>query len=269
MRYKMLVIDLDGTLLNDDKNISNENAYALKKAIDKGVKVVLCSGRARISIDRYLKQLDLINKENYLVAHNGALIIKLDSNEYLLERKIKLEYVKELLKYVENRNINTQIYLGDTIYVDKITDRLEFERSKLNMNIEIVSKLAEDIDFDIHKISFFGEYEELCKTKENIELKYENTFNLFFSDPTFIEVSDIYSSKGIAIDFLAKKLKYSKDEIISIGDSFNDLSMLKMGGLSVAVSNAPQEIKNNVLYVTNNTNNENAIKEVIEKFIIV
>jgi len=268
MNYKMLVTDMDDTLLMDDLTISKENKEAISKALEAGVRVILCSGRATNSMAKYVKELELNKKEEYAISYNGAVIFDIRTLEHIYEENISHEDAKFLFEIGKKNNLFVQTYQDDYVYVEKKTPYSDRYAKISGLEVKEVGDLSKWLKGDVIKVLFQGEKEKLDQLAKELKPVLEGRFHMFFSKPTYLEFTNIHVNKGLTVKRLREKLGLKKDEVICVGDSFNDLYMIKEGGLGVAVANAHPAIRQEADYITKSSNNEHAIKEVIEKFIL-
>ena len=264
--YKAVFLDLDDTLLDNEKNISNENKEAIKYVKEKGGLVCIASGR---SIEATKKYKNLSDASRYIIYSNGAGIFDCDANEKLFLADIEKGICLVLYKYSVENDIGIRI---DTPYGRFISDE------KYALKLDIVFKPEEGeniiIDNDVLQISFLSEEEEkrskvIDFVNENIPktVKIENVFKTGYSEEFFaINLINTNVSKGNAIYGLCKFLKIDINDVIAIGDGLNDISMIKMAGLGVAMENGTPEAKAIADEITT-TNLENGVAKVLrEKF---
>lgn len=268
MIYKMIAIDMDDTLLNDELKISKENKEAIQKAVEKGIKIVLCSGRASISINSFLEELNLKDNNQYGISYNGAIIFNAKSLKIMNQENVALEYAQYLFSLAKKENIYVQTYQGNNLLVEKSNYYTKRYVTQTGVKPVEIGDFSIGIKDDVIKILFQDEHEKLIKTAERLKAWTKGKLHMFFSKPYYLEFTSIKANKGLAVNKLGQKLGFKKENIICIGDSFNDLYMIEEAGLGVAVANAHPDIKKYADYVTKNDNNHHAIKEVIEKFIL-
>lgn len=263
--YKAVFLDLDDTLLDTEKNVSNENKEAIKYVKEKGGMVFIASGR---SIEVTKKYKNLAEASNYIIYSNGAGIFDCDANDKLFSADIEKEIVFKLYNFALENDIGIRI---DTPYGRYINGE------KYALKLDIVFKEDGEkiiIDNDILQISFLSENEEK-RTKaiefvnENIPktVKIENIFKTGYENEFFaINLVNTNVSKGNAMSGLCKFLKINIEDVIAIGDGLNDISMIKMAGLGVAMENAESEVKEVADEITS-TNLENGVAKILkEKF---
>lgn len=264
MSYKLLVLDLDDTLLSDDLSISEGNIRAIRQAKEKGLHVVLCSGRPMKSMMPAANQLNIHDGEDYIVSYNGAVINQFDGT-CILYKQIEGEWLERFIDYGRAANIDVQLYAED-LTVEKYTDRTKHYEGLTGFPANIVNDLKE-IKTSIKVLYNHLVAEELEALRVKLVKECGDQFNIFYSKPYYIEVLNKEVSKGLAVEYLARKMSIKREEIIAIGDGFNDLSMIEYAGLGVAVANAPEGVKASANYITKSNNNESAVLEVYNKYI--
>ncbi len=269
MKYKLIAIDMDGTLLDSENNVSNRTKEAIIKAKEKGVHVVLSTGRILKSALYYSKQLEL---KNPIVASNGGIMIDEDEN-VIFKNPLDKRSIKEIIKLADDENVYCHLYDETRFYSSRrVQEVLDFY-SEANKSMSIELQLFNDIDeilnsenMNIYKLIFIDEdrqklqsFREKISTFENISISSSWSNN--------VEAMGLNVSKGNALKKLAEKLNIRIEEIMAIGDSENDLSMLNMAGLSIAMGNGAQNIKDKSDYITD-TNDNDGVAKAIEKFIL-
>lgn len=265
--YKIIAIDMDGTLLKNDKTISSENITTIKKATQNGIKVVLATGRPIKGIEKYLKQLNLISDSNYAVGFNGAVVENTGTHKVISEILLSTEDVKYIHKLSKDINVNIQIALKQSSIASKRNKYSELDARLNNITLKI-GNLEELSDNEhILKVMFIDDEYKMSygipKLPDDIYEKY----TVVRSEPWILEFMNKSANKGAGVEILAKKFGIAKSEIICIGDSFNDIHMIKYAGLGVVMGNALPEIKTYANYITK-TNEENGVAYVINKFIL-
>jgi len=293
--YKLLVLDMDGTLLGDNLKISKENIRAIKKAKQQGVKVVIASGRSIQGIEKYLEELDLISDDNYSVVCSGSLVMNNTKEKIIQCDPLSHEDVRYVFNLVKQLNITLNMYSKESILIhsknyfskiDSIANNLPLKVMDFNSLAKdtVVNKIMlinEDLSMieDIQKIfpsiiiddltieAKLGYNKELFKDISKLPMEFLQKFTVSKVAPFIVEVIKKNSSKRSGIEKLAQKLKIKPHEVICIGDSGNDKEMIEYAGLGVAMGNAFPEIKEIADYVTY-TNEENGVAHVIDKFIL-
>lgn len=274
MKYKIVAVDMDGTLLNDDKHISDYNLEMINKAVNSGVKFVIASGRIPAGLKFYE---DTVSKNQPMICCNGSIILD-DNKQTIYSNCIDKESILKVIDVLrEYKDTYYHFYSEDIIYGEQFDFAIEkfykFNRKtdrKLRMEIRIIGDAKEYIkntNSDINKIVVVDKdlkyLDELRKRLDDIP-GIETTK----SDISNIEIGSKGSNKGNGLRLLASHYDIPLEECIAIGNDENDISMIECAGLGVAVKNAREYIKGHAGYVTEKDNNNGAIGEVIEKFIL-
>lgn len=273
LKYKMIAMDMDGTLLNNKKEISETTRNILKRASEKGVKLVVCTGRIFTSAKVYA---GLIGTKAPIIASNGAYIREKDREEIIFERCLPDEIVKRVIEISEGYGLLPHVFTSNTIYTKKLVyfsanykrwnDTLpENERVKINL-VEDLGIAFEENSGNILKVVVADDnFENVLRAKK--EIKENIDASIFSSAHNNFEVMASNISKGYAVERIAKYYGIDRDEIICIGDNENDISMIEYAGLGVAMGNATDELKGIADYITD-TNEEDGVAKVIEKFVL-
>ncbi|PKM66013.1 MAG: hypothetical protein CVU95_12905 [Firmicutes bacterium HGW-Firmicutes-2] len=264
MKYKLIAIDLDDTLLNDQLEISTENKKAIIEMENIGIHVVFCSGRAKASMMKYVKEVGIHDKEDYIISYNGAVIDRFDG-ERVFYKPINKENLIELIDIGRVHNIDTQLYT-DEIMVEKYTEKTKLYEELSGLPIKVVGDLKE-VDESIKVLYNHVAGEALEKLRLELTDKFGHSFNIFYSKSHYVEVLHKEANKGLAVKNLAESLGIGREEIVAIGDGFNDVAMIEYAGLGIAVKNAHDGVKTKADYITVSDNNNSPIWEVYEKFI--
>lgn len=269
----MICLDMDGTLLNDRKEISSENKQAIEKAKAAGVKVIICTGRLFESAVYYDGYLGL---NNPIISANGAYIKDRKSGEVIYKAKLGKENCFQILKVLRKYNIAPNFQTPYGVYTEennpgyemylKINKELPEDRKmKINL-VENWDKTFNEQEEDILKcIAIEQDIEKLKKAKN--ELLNNSQFEIASSFRNNFEVMTAGISKGRGVEKLAAYYGFHREEVICVGDNENDLSMIEYAGLGVAMGNGEEFVKSKANYITG-LNNEHGVAQVIEKFIL-
>ena len=289
--YKLIAIDLDGTLLNEYSMIPESTIEVLRKAKDLGVEIVLASGRPANSIITFAKNIGI---DNYLIAGNGSLLYDIQNEENIFDEFFNKEQALQIADICDENSVYYNAYTEREIVADSLKyNVLIYEKENLTKpegqrtHINIVPNIREYISdsscdeylkmtiCDESKIVFDNVLRKLEQV-DNIEiLKPEWMSKKYFKHGTsefslqyyFSEITKKDINKWVALEELAKRLNIKREEIIAIGDNVNDEAMIKNAGLGIAMENATDEIKNIADYITDSYTDE-GVKKAIEKFII-
>ncbi len=267
---KLLCFDLDGTLLRDDKSIPQNNIEAVKRAINAGCSVSIVTGRSYNSSIQIAKELDLIQENCYLISFQGNAVFSLWDHKLIYESGLQKKEVVSILKDLNANGLYGHTFDYDGIISNDDCTNLRLYNSIASEPVTFLDnwdKLKDRIYPKVIAIDFSSSKGLEHYQKKNLEIYEKQRIACFFSDPKFLEFTAISSSKGNAVLELAKHLKIATEDIISIGDERNDISMISAAGIGCAVANARSEAKEVADYITENNNNQGAVAEVIERFI--
>ncbi|MCB2290447.1 Cof-type HAD-IIB family hydrolase [Clostridium sp. CS001] len=273
MEYKLICIDMDGTLLNDKKIVSEENIKAIRLAYEKGVRIAVCTGRIFTSADFFS---EILGVKSPVIASNGAFIMEKDKGEVVYKATLGVEKCKKLLAMFRKHDIYPHYYTSDTVFTEKLVYSSSFyvEVNKTlpkDKQVKIVVVKDWDEVFKTYENEIFkgiGVDENIEKIKEiKASLRNMDEFEVVSSRFNNFEAMNKCVSKGNAVEILANFYGITREQIICIGDSENDLSMIKFAGLGVAMGNADEEVKAAAQYITE-SNNCDGVARVIEKFVL-
>lgn len=265
--YKLIALDMDGTLLNEEKQISPANYEAIQQAREYGVKVVLASGRPLVGFKKYLEELNLVSADDYAVAFNGALVQSAEGNEIVSKTTLTLEDYKYLYELSKELKVNIHALTDNSVIAPKDNEytRLESEMNNIPCNIIAVEEVA--CDTTIVKVMFIDEPDLIEEIIKKIPEAVANNYTIVRSAPFFLEFLHKSVNKGTGVAALARKLNIKQEEVICIGDAGNDIHMIKYAGLGVAMGNAFPEVKKIANFITK-TNDEDGVAHIINKFIL-
>lgn len=270
MVQKILFTDLDGTLLDDEKQISGENRKAIERAVAKGHRVVLASGRATGSVYRLVRKLGLDRPGCYAIAFNGAAVIRCDTGEALYEKGLDLELVAYLFKEAGKAGIHCQTYQDGYTLAEKKSEVLAY----YDRSTQGLSKVVPDVcgilttrppKVLLADLAHFDRLEAFRKAHEE---KLAGKLEATFSCPQYLEYLPLGVSKGYALAWLCDYLGISQENSVAAGDEANDLSMIRAAGVGAAMVNGVEALKAEADYVTQADNNHDGLAEIIQKFIL-
>ena len=264
--YKLIALDMDGTLLREDKTISDRTKKVIAKAVQKGVKVVLASGRPIEGLQRYLEELKLKSKEDYVMSFNGSVIQNACTKEIISKNILKGSHLKELYALSKVIGVNIHAFSNQGCITPRMNEYSQLEGSINGIEVNEVNFDMISEEEDIIKIMFIDPEEVLEKAIKEIPQAIFEKYTVVRSAPFFLEFLNKASSKGTGVKALAEHLGIKQEEVICIGDAGNDLDMIQFAGLGVAMGNAFEEVKEAADYITHD-NEEDGVAHVIEKFI--
>ena len=244
MKYKLIVMDMDGTLTNSQKEISPLTKYALIEAQKLGAKLVLASGRPTPGLYKEAKELKRDVYGGYLLSYNGAYICDYPGHNELYSCTIPQKYVLPIINNAKALNLNIMVHKGENVVADREdTYKLQYEASACNMGIEIVKDLRDFMDYEPNKFLISAPEAYLKEHFDDFRIPFGDMLSIYTSAPFYIEVVPNGIDKGASLEKIANELHVSSNEIIAFGDEMNDLTMLQYAGHGVAMGNAVKPIK--------------------------
>ncbi len=264
MAIKLIACDLDDTLLSHELKITEENLEAIKKIKEAGVEFILCSGRPKWAMERFISIVDEVIPSNYGVAYNGSTVYN-PEHEIMFSNILEEDVVSRLIDISRDWDICLQLYEDEEFYVEKY-DKYTKEYQKISDMKLVIKENLKDIKWT-YKALFNYKSSEKLEDLRKLLLKEFPDLNIFYSKPEFLEVLSKGSNKGSAVKIVADILGVEREEVLCIGDGLNDLSMIEYAGIGIAMKNGNEELKKAADYISTRTNEESVIVEVYEKFI--
>ena len=289
--YKLIAIDLDGTLLDSYGQISEKNKNTIKKAINQGVEVVLTSGRSIMSVKNLA---DEINANNYIICGNGAMIYDLKKGEIIYGNLLNKNKVLQLIQICDENSIYYSVYTKNTIITKNLNYNVLFyhqEHANKPDNKQTHIQIVQDI-YNYILNSPEEEYIKLVVCDDN-NIIFNSIIKIlkgvkgvdvldvghmsrkiiksgteeFSIEYFYTEINNKNVDKWTALSYLIEKLGIKKEEVITIGDNVNDKIMIENAGLGVAMENSAPDIKQ-IADVVTSTNNENGVAKIIEEVML-
>lgn len=269
MKYKLLVLDVDGTLLNDEREISKRTLAALLKVQQMGVRIVLASGRPTYGLMPLAKTLELGNYGGFVLSYNGCQIIKAQNGEILFERRINPEMLPYLEKKARKNGFAIFTYHDDTLITDSPDNEYIKNEALLN-NLKIIreDEFSTAIDFAPCKCMLVSDKEKaLIGLEQHWEKRLAGTLDAFRSEPYFLEVVPCGVNKANTLGALLEHLGVTREEVTAVGDGVCDVTMLQLAGMGVAMGHSQDSVKVCADYVTA-SNEEDGVALAVEKLIL-
>lgn len=253
MNFEAIFIDLDGTLLTDDLTILPGSVNILKKLSDSGVLVCIVTARSPAASVHFYEQLGIVN--NPIICFNGALIQK--NNKILYEITIDSAIASKIINILKRHQISPSVYRHYDWFAES-PDRW------IREEIEITNSIFTEVNFNEffgqniqpNKLLGMAEPAKINAAQEYLKNSGFNDLNIHKSKPTYLEIMNNKASKRLGIQKLLEMINIDPEKIITIGDNYNDIDMLRFSKTSVAMGNAPNEVKKFATYITDTNNNE-------------
>ena len=242
MTKKLFAIDVDGTLQNSEHQVSEENAQAVRAACTKGHHIVLTTGKQYSAIEQHVTRLGLVDPQ---ITAGGAVITNPSDNKDIFRLGIPQALASEVVSVADEIGITTIAFRDNQTFTREINHDIDYMLTYGDPYPSLMQNL--EASFETLPLQI------MCIAYQNDEL-YENAFNIFYnrfhtrlgvrkSSPYYIEFTHPNVSKGNTLTWLAKHLNMPLASVVAIGDSFNDLSMFKIAGMSIAMGNSPEAVK--------------------------
>ncbi|AYG00624.1 Cof-type HAD-IIB family hydrolase [Lactococcus allomyrinae] len=266
-KIKLVALDLDGTLLNSSKEISRENIEAIDAARNKGVDVVLTTGRPLIAIQPFLKRLNMLDFDDYSVTFNGGLVQR-NTGQILSKKSFSYEEVEEIKFLTSRLDIPCDILSEEKVFVTKSPRVSEYET--LNKLLTFIKMDFNDVPREVvyNKIVSCTEREFLDESLKRIPDEFFSRFEIFKTQAKLLEFMPKGINKAYGLTQLIGQLDLQPENVMAMGDEANDLSMIAWAGFGVAMGNAVDSVKEQANIISSLTNDQNAVADMIEKYVL-
>jgi Cof subfamily protein (haloacid dehalogenase superfamily) len=266
--FRLLALDLDDTLLRSDLTISYRTRNAIKRAEAAGVTVVLASGRVPAAMEQFARLLGMHKRPGYLVCNNGTIIQESHTGNMVYEIRIDPATALSAYDLANAEGFPVQIYEDDILYVSRANEFTEYDQKITGLRQVVVENFRAMVGGGCYKLLIPGDPMLLNPLESIIRTYLGGDITLFTSKPYFLEILPAQTDKGTALARTAEMLGIKQEEVLAIGDSMNDEAMIRWAGMGVAMANSDERIKNIAALVTEKTNDDDGVAEVIEKYIL-
>lgn len=264
--FRAIALDLDGTLTNHDKVVTPRTRQALLQAESKGAIIILASGRPTYGIVPVAECLELEKRGGYILSYNGGNIVNAKTGEKLFSQFLPDAVIPILYKYAKEKNHALLGYAGNEIITEVPDDQYVKEESRINkMNIRKVDNLLDALEPHPTKLLMTGNPTDMIKAEEELVEILGEKMDIFRSAPFFLELVPKGIDKAQSLLRLLLKINLTPADLMAFGDGYNDLSMLKLAGVGVAMANAAPEVRADADYVTL-SNEEDGVAEALLHF---
>ncbi|MBE5951073.1 MAG: HAD family phosphatase [Lachnospiraceae bacterium] len=268
MKYKLLALDLDGTLTNSEKKVTEYTKNVLEEVMRCGVKIVLASGRPLLGISAIADYLELDRFGGYILAYNGGQIVECATKQVLFEKLVSSKYAKKICEVARASKVQPLTYYGKQVIAESDTDAfVQKEAYNNSTTIRVVEKLDEFVTWDVPKYMVVGEHKSLLEVQKALNVLFSGVLSIFFSEPYFLEVVPCGIEKATALALLTEHIGLTRESVMAIGDGLNDLPMLRYAGMPIAMANAYAEVKAEARYITL-SNDEDGVAKAVEALLL-
>lgn len=255
--YQMIALDLDGTLTNHEKVVTPKTREALLRAQERGAVIVLASGRPTYGIEPVAECLELESRGGYILSYNGGKIVDCKTREELYSKFLPADVIPVLYSYARSHGYALLGYVGNEIVTEMPFDEYVQEESRINkMPVRRVENLLANLEAHPTKLLMTGDPAKMIVAEEELSRLVGNRMDVFRSAPFFIELVPQGIDKAQSLLRLLGKLNLSQQDLMAFGDGYNDLSMLKLAAMGVAMENAAPEVRAEADWVTLSNEND-------------
>ena len=266
---KLIAIDMDGTLLNQRKQLLEETKQYFKDFHNKGTEtlLVLCTGRPESGIRPYLKDLGYLEENHYIISQNGANIYESLNGKRVMDAFLDSEEIQKWIELGKKHGVSVMGAGVDFYYSfdEEPTEWMEFDVKIVNGSLKRISK-EESLSTEFYKLLLLGDEKQLNEFETVIPDEWRDEFYVVRSQKYLIEVLTKGVNKAYGLKKLTAELNINQDEIVAIGDAANDIEMLEYAGLAIAMGNASEEVKA-IADIVTDTNENNGVIKAIDKLI--
>ena len=268
MRYRAIVLDLDGTLTNDAKEITPKVKESLLKAQKKGIRIILASGRPTFGIQKLADELVIGSHGGYVMAYNGGSIIEWSTKTTISNTTLSPDLVPELYDAARRHGCEILTYQGDGIAATSIKNKYVLHEAFINkMPLTQYDDFLNQIIYPINKCLITGNPKVVVQVEKELSEAMAGRMDVYRSAGFFLECVPSGIDKAASLQFILSLTGIEREEVIAVGDGYNDLSMIRYAGLGVAMANAAREVQDEADYITY-SNQEDGVAHVVEKFIL-
>ncbi len=239
-KFRLVAIDLDGTLVDAQNKIAEEDAQAVREAAAAGIEVVLASGRMHAATAAICTDLGI---ENPVVAYNGARVTDMRTGEVIFHQPLEKEHAAEIIESIEERGLHLNLYLDDVLHVREIDAWGKLYAERTGSVLVASGDLRQFVGTQPTKLLVIAEPERIKELYQEYAARYGEVMYVTITNPEYLEFMNKEVSKGKGLAKAAEYLGVPREQVLAIGDGFNDKAMLEWAGTAVAMGNAVDEVK--------------------------
>lgn len=266
MTIKLVALDLDDTLLDPNLRISEESVRSIQEVRKRGVRITISTGRMYASALPYALQLGI---DVPLITYQGACVKNSLSDEVLYFKPVPTQLAREVIKFFQSSGVHCHSYFGDRLVMESLTEEGKFYSRLAGVEATMADNLLDSLDTNAAlKIMAISNHEQkLLDMERKLNLKYGEKLHITRSKPYFLEVMHLEADKAKALEVIARHYQIARQDVMAIGDSYNDLEMIQWAGVGVAMGNAFQPVKDAADFVTA-SNEDEGVAKALRRFIL-
>jgi Cof subfamily protein (haloacid dehalogenase superfamily) len=261
----LIALDLDGTLLTTGKQVTPRTKRVLDALMNQGIKIVLATARPPRSVARFYKALDL---NTCVICYNGALVYDPPSRTVLAHHPIPMKTAQDIILYSRELcpEILTSAEVLDHWFTDRVSNEYQTETAK-EFKPDTLGPIESWLKMDVTKILLQGPQVYLTKIRSQLQTRHNKSLSMAQSENNLLQIMAGGVSKGSALKFVCEHYNIPIDRTIAVGDAQNDLDMLNLAGMAIAMPHSPEKVKEAADYITV-SNDEDGVAEALEKFLL-
>lgn len=266
--YRLIAMDLDGTLVNSDKVITPRTLSALRRAQDKGVRLAIATGRPVEGARHIVEELDMQHRGGCLVSYNGALVQDCTTGETLYEKPLPEEYVPRLLRTATDSNCAFVVYQGDRVLTtDASSEYVQYSGRNNRLPVKQATDFMKETVPPFYKGLIVGEPGRMASLRDSLIKEMDGALDFCLSEPFFLECLAQGVSKMGGVEKVMARMGINATEVMAFGDADNDVSMIRRAGLGVAMGNAHEQARR-VADIVTASNDADGVAEVVERYVL-
>lgn len=264
--YKLIALDIDGTLARNDRTVSQVTIDTLVEAQRRGVRVVIASGRPTYGIAPVADALRLAEFGGFVLAFNGGEIWNWQTRECLYSHTLPDEVIPILYNSTREAGLEIMTYCGAHIMTERASNRyIQLSSARNGMQVRQVEDFLQEVERPLSKCMIVGEPTEVQRFEPVLKAKLQGRANAYRSEPFYLEVVPQGIDKAQCLEFLLERLGLAASQLMACGDGYNDVSMIRLAGLGVAMGNAQESIKQAADYITL-SNEADGVADAVRRF---
>lgn len=267
---KIFFTDLDGTLLNDEKEISDKNRRAIEEVRRRGHVVVISTGRALPSAKRQAKRLKLTGKGCYIICYNGGQIYDTEQDTLIYQKSVPMKYVRSVFDDARQFGISVQTYTDTHVITEQDNASLHQYVAIQQLPYLVVDDVVSALEHEPAKVLAldYQDPSHVTEFRSFMTPRYQGKLDIYLSHPALLELVPLGVNKGNAVRFLCDYLGIPLERSVAAGDAENDLTMIQAAHVGAVMCNGEQLLKDQADYITQSDNNHDGVAEILEKFIL-
>ncbi len=262
--YKLIALDMDGTLLRNDTTVSQRSKEAIKMAKGRGINITLTSGRPLVGIMDYLELLNLTGIDDYVVSFGGSIVQRVGTHEIIAKHVLLGSDLKACYYWAQSVGVDCQAFTDEGVIVPRINPYIAYENATMQLSVHKMDFNEVEDDTEIIKIMLVDATETIDRVVGLIPKAFHEKYTIVRSSPVILELLNKKSCKWYGVQVVMEHLGVNNKEVICIGDERNDIDMIISAGVGVAMGNAREEVKKHADFVTYD-NEHDGVAYVIEK----